>query len=161
MRSSKILLIVTGLDNPFLRSVDWDAMEKPLGAITHVICEEEDCMKTLLSSASAVLYLDGFPVSYDDVVQAASVRWNAPPVFHVSEDCGMVRIDWNDGSHEVADTNLIPSVIESSVMEEKREYQANNLAFILFAILAITLLVGLHITCRSVAQALPVVEANE
>ena len=161
MRSSKILLIVTGLDNPFLRSVDWDAMEKPLGAITHVFCEEEDCMKTLLSSASAVLYLEGFPVPYDDVVEAASTLWNAPPVFHVSEDCGMVKIEWNGISHEVADTELIPSVIESSVMEERREYHDNNLAFVLFAVIAIMILVGIHMTCHSVAQALPVVEASE
>ena len=152
---------MTRLDNPFLRSVDWDAMEKPLGAMTHVICDEEDCMKTLISKASAVLYLDGFPVSYDDVVQYASTRWNAPPVFHVSEDCGMVKIEWNETSHEVADTKLIPSVIESSVMEERREYLDNNLAFVLFALLTIIILVGIHITCHSVAQALPVVEASE
>lgn len=101
-----ILLIVGGInemaaqyDKAFL-----DELQNALGIQERVVCETEPCLRRMFSEADALIYLDGFPLSYKEIVAIADSVWNAPPVIGIDKSGDKIRI-WS----EAYETEWIPS----------------------------------------------------
>lgn len=101
-----ILLIAGGInemsaqyDKKFL-----DDLQSALGIQARVICETESCLRRMFSEADALIYLDGFPLSYNKIVAIADSVWNAPPVIGIDKNGDKIRI-WS----ESYSTDWIPS----------------------------------------------------
>ena len=105
-KQPNILLIAGGInemsaqyDKKFL-----DDLQSALGIQARVICETEPCLRRMFSEADALIYLDGFPLSYNKIVAIADSIWNAPPVIGIDKNGDKIRI-WS----ESYSTGWIPS----------------------------------------------------
>lgn len=158
-----LLLVVTRLDNPILGDINLDELEPVFGAVTHAVCEDNDCIDELANKACGILYLEGFYTSRQTIEKMAASKWSSPPVVSVRKSESGYQVSL--GSHTEKCSSLSLG-ISTLLHTKKQKVGAMRNAYLCFVAVALTILAIIHLAMAThdnvmAAPPHPVSESNE